>query len=272
MMFFSMLARRVLQCSFVGCCLSLLTGNVLGDVITQWTFEGDTTVASTGTGSASLVGGTSAGFATGNGNPAGRAWNTSTYAAQSAGSGTRGVQFLTSTVGYQDIKLSFDHRASGTASRWAQLDYTLDGGSSWVTGFWNNAGALSPHDTFNTFSNIDFSSVTAANDNALFGVRIVSIFSPQAFDQSSTLAPFAANTAYMRANAGAVYSPLSSTATGDYGTSGTWRFDNVTFDASPTAVPEPSSMALVGLGIAGAAWYRRKRKSASASKIAATDA
>lgn len=264
----SVLARRVLQCSFIGCCLSLMACNVWGDIITQWTFEGDTTVASTGTGSASVIGGATATFATGN--PAGRGWNTTNYAAQSSSSGTRGVQFLTSTVGYQDIKVSFDHRASGTASRWAQLDYTLDGGSSWVTGFWNNSGLLSPHDTYNTFSNIDFSSVTGANNNALFGVRIVSIFSPQAFDQNSTLGPFAANTAYMRANAGAVYSPLSSTATGDYGVTGTWRFDNVTFDGT-TAVPEPSSMALVGLSIVGAGWYRRRRKSASL-KIASTDA
>ena len=215
------------------------------DTLAQWTFEGDVTTPSIGTGTAALVGGTTATFAAGNGG--GRGWNTSTYAAQGTGSGTRGVSFFTSTLGFTDVELSFDHRSSGTGSRWSQVDYTLDGGANWVTGFWNNGGGLSPHDTFYSF-NVDFSSVSGANNNADFGVRIVSIFSPLAFDQSSTLAPFDANTAYMRSNAGAVYSPNESTATGDYGTSGTWRFDNVTF----TAVPEPTSAAvLVGLAMVG---------------------
>lgn len=225
------------------------------DVITQWTFEGDTTVASTGSGTASLVGGTTATFATGNG--AGRGWNTTTYANQSTGSGTRGVSFLAGTSGFTNISLTFDHRASGTASRWAQVDYTLDGGLNWTTGFWNNAGGLSPHDTFYSF-NVDFSSVTAAENNTGFGVRIMSIFSPLAFDQNSTLAEFGANSAYMRANSGAVYSPNTSSATGDYGTSGTWRFDNVTINGI-AAVPEPTSIALLSSVLVGAAFLRGRR-------------
>lgn len=193
--------------------------------ITQWTFEGDVLTPATGSGTAGLLSTVTGTFAAGSGG--GRAWNTTTYAAQSTNSGTAGVQFLIGTTGYKDLSFSFNHRASGTASRWSQVDYTLDGGTNWVTGFWNNNGGLSPHDTFYNF-NVDFTSVTGANGNANFGVRIVSIFSPQAFDQNSTLAPFAANTAYMRANAAAVYSPSTSSATGDYGTTGTWRFDNVT--------------------------------------------
>ncbi|MBU6175564.1 MAG: hypothetical protein KGQ60_17280 [Planctomycetes bacterium] len=238
--------------------LILVPGTLQADIITQWTFEGAVITPSTGAGTASLFGGTTATFATGN--SGGQGWNTTTYADQSTGSGTRGVQFLASTAGFSDIKLAFDHRASGTASRWAQIDYTLNGGTSWTTGFWNNNGGLSPHDNFYSF-NVDFSSVTGANNNAGFGIRVVSIFSPLAFDQSSTLADFAANTAYMRANAGAVYSPNTSTATGDYGTSGTWRFDNVTI----TGVPEPSSAVLLGtLGFALASQRRflRRRRAA----------
>jgi len=228
-------------------------------VITQWNFEAQTNTnqptPSTGAGSASLLNGTTATISSGAGGSA-SGWNTSTYAAQGAGSGTRGVQFNVSTLLFSNITVSFDHRASGTNSRWSQVDYTLNG-TDWVTGFWNNNGGLSPHDTFYSF-NVDFSSITGANDNANFGFRIVSIFSPQAFDQSSTLAEYAANTAYMRANTGAVYSPSTSSATGDYGPTGTWRFDNVTV----SGVPEPSSATLLGLGFLALIGLRRlNRKS-----------
>jgi hypothetical protein len=214
------------------------------DVLTQWTFEGDVSTPETGSGVASLVGGTTAGFATGNGG--GRGWNTTSYAAQGAESGQRGVQFLVDTTGFESISMSFDHRASGTGSRWAQVDYTLDGGANWTTGFWNNNGGISPHDTFYSFI-VDFSSVTGANDNADFGFRIVSIFSPLAFDQNASLPDYDANTAYMRANGQASYDPEGGLGTGDYGAGGTWRFDNVTLSGS--VVPEPTALSLAGLGL-----------------------
>ena len=220
--------------------------------VVQWTFEGDVSTPSTGSGTASLIGGTTATFAAGN--SGGRGWNTSSYRPQGTDSGTAGVQFLFSTSGVQDVTLSFDHRSSGTGSRWAQVDYTLDAGANWVTGFWDNGGGLSPHDTFYTF-NVDFTSVSAANNNPNFGVRIVSIFSPLAFDQNATLADFAAGTAYMRANSQASFTPGGGVGTGDYGTGGTWRFDNVTV----TAVPEPSSLAVLGL-IGGCGAYRARHK------------
>lgn len=229
----------------------LASANAAAQVITQWDFEGDTLNASTGSGTALNVGGTSSTFATGNG--AGRGWNTSAYQAQETGSGTAGVSFFTSTVGYLDIQFSFDHRASGTASRWAQIDYTLDGGANWVTGFWNNEGGLSPHDNFYSFS-VDFSGVAGAADNADFGVRIVSIFSPLAFNQNASLS-YAANTAYMRANAQATYEGTPGVGTGNYAATGTWRFDNVTF--SGAVIPAPGAIALLALG--GLVGSRRRR-------------
>ncbi len=233
----------------------MVAGAANAAVVTQWTFEGDTTNASTGSGTASLIGGTSATFASGSGG--GRAWNTSTYKAQGTGSGEAGAQFLVSTAsaggGFGDISVSFDHRASGTNSRWAQVDYTLDGGNTWIIGFWNNNGGLSPHDTFYNFT-VDFSSVSGANNNAGFGFRIVSIFSPQAFNQNST-SSYEANEAYMRANADAKFAPTAGVGTGNYGVTGTWRFDNVTVNG--TAIPAPGAIAL--LSVAGLVGSRRRR-------------
>jgi hypothetical protein len=223
------------------------------NTISLWTFEGDVLTPATGSGTATNIGGTSSAFATGNGG--GRGWNTAAYPVQGIGSGTAGVQFNVSTLSFSSIHVSFQQRASGTGSRWAQLDYTLDG-STWITNFWNNNGDLSPHDTFYSF-NIDLSAIVGANNNADFGFRIVSVFSPLAFDQNSTNAPFAADTAYMRANSGAVYSPLESAATGDYGPSGTWRFDNVLVTE---VIPEPSTYALLALSGAGLAAYRLRRR------------
>lgn len=248
-----------------GLMLLASAGFANAEIITQWNFESDTTTPSIGAGSATLVGGTTQSFAAGSGG--GRGWNTTNYAAQGTGSGQRGVGFSLSTVGFQGISMSFDHRASGTGSRWAQVDYTLDGGASWVTGFWNNNAGLSPHDTFYNF-NVDFSAVSGANDNANFGVRIVSIFSPVAFDQNASLADFAANTAYMRANSQASFTPGAGIGTGDYGATGTWRFDNVTFNGS--AVPEPATMALLGMvGIGGLA-IRQFRRKANKNEVVAS--
>lgn len=236
----------------VACAVFVLT-HAQGATITEWTFE-DVIAPSTGAGTASLLGGTTSTFATGSGG--GRGWNTTTYAAQGTGSGTRGVQFLLGTVGYEGITLSFDQRASGTSSRWAQVDYTLDGGASWVLGYWNNGGGLSPHDSFYNFE-VDFSSIAGANNNANFGVRIVSIYSPVAFDQNASLADYAADAAYMRANADAGFSAGSGLGTGDYGTSGTWRFDNVNFSGS--VIPEPAS-SLLAAGAGFLLWAGRRRR------------
>ena len=78
-------------------------------IITQWTFE-NTTNPSTGSGTASLVGGTNASFATGLTGGSDSAWNTTNYPTQGMNNKQAGVQFQISTIGWQDIEFSFNIR------------------------------------------------------------------------------------------------------------------------------------------------------------------
>jgi hypothetical protein len=193
--------------------------------ITQWTFEGDVTTPATGSGTATLVGGTTATFATGNGG--GRGWNTTNYPAQGTDAKTRGVQFQVSTVGYENITLTFDHRHSGTAARTAVVQYSTNG-TTFTDVF---AYTTTAHDTFFARS-VDLSAVTAVDNQATVYLRILSDFT-----------------------SGGQYAP--SNPSGTYGTGGTWRFDNVTVSgdalgagAAPT-ITEATTTPLVNLPDAG---------------------
>lgn len=179
--------------------------------ITQWTFDASSTAATTGTGTLSYVGGVTepASDAGGpypggwNGTAAGGfAYSSTGYPAQGTASGTAGFQFKVSTVGYKDIVLTLNERASNTASKWVEYQYTTDG-TTWVT-LKNNGGTLDNDFATNTVSTVDFTAVTAANNNANFAVRVVTIFAP-------------ATSAYEQI-----------LATGTY-QGGNFRIDNVTF-------------------------------------------
>ena len=203
----------------------------LRPIITQWNFNSPipdnnlatgTTVPSIGNGTASLVGVTAT-FASGAANggssdPAASdntGWNTTNYAAQGEESGERGTQFLVSTLGFENIAVSWDLRTSNTSSRWQELQYTTDGTTwtPWPTKFENTGG-----DQWFNNRVVDLGSVTGANNNPDFGVRLVSIFAP------STSAYAAASTSY---------------APG-----GTWRFDMVTVSGVPLPPVPPTKLAI----------------------------
>jgi hypothetical protein len=138
----------------------------------------------------------------------------------------------------------------------AQIDYSTDG-STWNTGFWINSGSLSPDGDWQTYS-VNFGSGSAAENNPNFKVRIVSIFSPFAFDQSNQTTTYAANTAYMIAASTAVFSPLYSNNNTNYSTNGAWRFDNIRIVAQAIPVwantqlanPMASTYGTPSLGVA----------------------
>ena len=168
-------------------------------------------------------------------------WNLANFAAQGTGSGTRGAEFLVSTAGYTDIRVSFAMRLSNTSSRYWRLDYTLDG-STWSTKeyfdhnycyLWG-ANQTPWYDHF-----VDFTGVAGAADNPNFGIRILAVFQDEATGVGDAL-----------------YIPHSPGST--YGTSGTGRFDLVSFEGRE-AVPEPATLTALALGIGGLAWKRRRR-------------
>ena len=219
------------------------------DVLTQWNFNSVPPDASTNTGStapsigagtATLLGvtGTFASGAAGIGSsdPAtvdDSGWQTTSYPVQGVGSQTRGTQYLVSTVGFQDVSLSFDLRFSNTSSKFGTVLYTVNG-TNWLN--LNPAVLFSTAsgDTWVNGTTVDFSNVAGVNNNASFGVRIVSTFQPS----TSNYAP--------------------ATASNTYGSGGTWRFDMVTVSAAP--IPEPGTWALMLAGLVGVGVLARRRQ------------
>ncbi len=179
--------------------------------LARWTFNG-TTEPTTGASKATLVGGTTTHSAT-----LADGWRVTTFPGQSQLSGTAGVAFFVSTSGYQNITINLQHYASNTASRWASFEYTTNGGQTWKPLRNNNAG-LSPGEIYYPFS-LSFAGIEEANNNADFGIRIVSIFSPVTFSDGLGNA-FYPNAAYHRAR---------ETGGTPYAGSGNWRFKDVTF-------------------------------------------
>jgi hypothetical protein len=203
--------------------------------IAQWTFTGDVTTPSTGSGTANLVGGTTATFATGFAGSPDRAWNSTGYPLQGEGSGTAGVEYIVSTSGYSNVAVSWDGRHSNTSSNRVRLQYTLNG-ADWInfvadeTNASNSAAGVNKGfdggryiaDAGDTWyqRTASFAGIPGASDNASFAVRMVSEF----FDGSGYAA---------------------STATSTYSENGTLRYDNVTFQgggSSPVLTSDPANL------------------------------
>jgi hypothetical protein len=221
---------------------SIFCGQLYGQTkITEWTFEENPLLPNEinpaptfGSGSASVVGSmTTLSRSTGSSTGCSQTTGTGSWAFGNANPGTNessGAQFMVSTSGYQNIRFTYDQRMSNTATRTERIQYTLDG-LNWINfnvdasnstitcnGSYDNGrfdrGNTVGQNMSDSWSrkSVDFSSISAANNNPNFGVRIVA-------------AHFGSTGEFRQAN------NSTSIATG-----GTWRFDNVRFTASPANI------------------------------------
>ena len=211
--------------------LTILVTNPVAFV--QWNFNSvtpDAAVAtgtsspSLGTGTASLVGGATATFATGDTtfDPAGTTdnsgWNTATYPAQGTGNKTRGAQFAVSTAGKQNIVISWSSESPGTGSKYGRLQYSTNG-----TDFADFSVVFTNGGTFTVKTN-SLAGISGVNNNPNFVFRFMS-------EWEST----AANTA----NANYV------AASGSYGTAGSMRYDMVTVSGTTFSTATPAAAAVL---------------------------
>jgi len=276
----SLLSRAAALCALTAA--TLLAAPATADTITQWNFN--TTVGANNTPAASFsVGASSASIVGMNGGPngdillanagnssasqfssdpigtttTGDAWRVRGVTANgySTSNLTSGAQFTASTVGYNNITVSLDVYSTGGASRYAQFEYTTDGSTYTPLGspsdlrLANTAltGSSYPEGWVNGLS-FDLSSIPGASNNANFGFRFVTAFSPVSFTDTSSHGP---NSAFQRTDLdpAKAYDP----------TKGNLRFDMVTFSGAVIPTPEPSSFILAGMGLAGLGLAYRRR-------------
>ena len=150
---------------------------------------------------------------------------------------SQGAEFFTSTLGFQDIVLTYDWRPTTQGVKHQQVQYTSDGNT------WTNVGPLQVGPGSEAWVNgimIDLSAIPAVNNNPAFGVRIVSAYAPDG--------PNAGQYVNLAGN------PINST-------SGNWRLDSITFSGNAIAVPEPASALLLVCAVGGCCLARRGRRS-----------
>lgn len=218
--------------------LGVLTANITPIALAIWTYEPLQGTASNptpniGSGSSSVEGSmTGAGTGTGMNTATGCGAQTSGTTAWAIGTAnpgslneSSGVRFNTSTVGYTNIRFTWEQRWSNTATNTVRLQYTLDGttwnnfdmtdqNTTYCLGALNN-GRFEANTTGDQFRRIsvNLSAIQAVNDNPNFGVRLV--------------AAHYQNTGQFRQTA----TPAS------VASAGTWRFDNVKFESYPGDAP-----------------------------------
>lgn len=199
-------------------------------IIAQWNMN-DTSITnnpapSIGSGTAALVGGTTATFASGSStdtNSVNNGWNTAGYPPSGGANKSGGSQFTVSSAGYENIRFVYDQRNSGTASKYVRLQYTTNG-TTWIDATVNTMTGTS----FVTVSN-NLSATAGVKNNPNLAFRVVSEY------QSTT--GLGTTNDFVGTSSG-------------YSVNGTIRFDMVTVYGNalvaPSIVTQPESQTKVG--------------------------
>ncbi|GAB3747218.1 hypothetical protein GCM10028817_04300 [Spirosoma pomorum] len=223
--------------------LLAVTAGLAQTTLVQWNFNSNppdnaastgTTAPSTGVGSLTTVGGTTSSFASASGTSGSSdptsvsadnsGYNITGFPAATLRNKTAGIEFRTSTTGFQSLTISWDQRFSNTAANRSRLQYSVDGGTNYTDVA--NPFTVSAGDRFYNGNVYDLSGITEVNNRTDVRFRIVAEFSTPTSNPTS-------------------YTAATSTST--YGTSGTWRFDMVTVRGTALATPQPDlTVALSG--------------------------
>jgi len=251
------------------------------DTITAWNFENLTTAtnlapaASTGVGAASDLGmGIYPTPAAGNNTPDvvlgkssdtganGNANTSLTWRVRATGGGngwssaapigSQGAMFGASTVGYTGISVTFDWYTTTQGEANLQLEYTTDG----IT-FNNVAFSIGA----NTGISLANNSTSLNTVNGWYGhATAQDWFTGLSANITDPAAANNPNFAIEMVNASTGADNVAAAGTALNNSSGNWRFDNIIISGAVIPAPEPTTLALAGLGGLAALVAVRRRK------------
>jgi hypothetical protein len=229
---------------------ALLASGAHGAVVTNWNFNTAATSADLGTGEANAIETSVRTVSLSKKKPrkgatqvTNRVLEVLNFDAQLSRSGSDGISFAADTNNFQDLSVSFLQLNGARSSAWAQFQYSIDGGVTFITTGLVNDGnyRVAASKSFKLVS-FDLSGVTEANNNADFQFRVMAIHDP--------------NMDKFVATSGKRYAATGTTAT--------WKFDEVTVNGSTLefieVVPAPGAIALL-MAAGTIATGARRRKS-----------